>query len=300
MLNGLNGQNEKKLILGLVFSLVASSSASAQARQVSLRPVLKPGQENRYVINISVDTRVTPSGADGLATVVHKESTATVLLRGVASGKGDASSEAIVEAFTTRATLDGVDTSTPDTSLVGQKIEYDLDSQGRALRASFPQLAGKTGLAELLFSLARWVPSNEVSVGQTWGQSIAIDSLTGDYGYVAAPSIAEIPKSAAVSYKLSSLDGGMAIIDGAITLNQSGSCSLTTKQGRLDVTAIAAGKGNTRVEYDVNAGLIIAATTETSFEGRLMNMAPTREGEKLQPREGSIVETAKFSIKLVQ
>jgi hypothetical protein len=293
-------QNRKRLILGLSFSLLASTCASAQSRQVSLRPVLKPGQENRYVINILVDTRVTPSGVDGLATVVHKESTATVLLRGVASGNGDASSEGIVEAFTTRATLDGIDMTAPETALAGQKIEYDLDSQGRAIKASFPLPAGKTGLPELLFSLARWVPSNEVSVGQTWGQSIAIDSLTGDYGYMSAPGIAEIPKRASVSYKLSSLDGGIAVIDGAITLNQSGSCSLTTKQGRLNVTAIAAGKGNTRVEYDVNAGLIIAATTETSFEGRLVNIAPTREGEKLQPHEGSIVETAKFSIKLVQ
>lgn len=289
-------QNGKKMILGLVLLLIASSSASAQSRPVSLRPVLKPGQENRYVINISIDTRVNPSTADGLASVVHKESTATVLLRGVGAG----SSEAIIEAFTTQATLDGADLSAPEASLVGQKIEYELDSQGRAIRSSFPLAAGKTGLAELLFSLARWVPSNDVSVGQTWGQSIAIDSLAGDYGYVAAPSIAEIPKSATVSYRLSSLDGGSAVIDGAITLTQNGSCSLTTKQGKLNVTAVAAGKGNTRVEYDVNAGLIIAATTETSFEGRLMNMAPTRAGEKLQPHEGSIVETAKFSIKLVQ
>ena len=289
-------RNTKGLILGLVFSLMPSTSASAQARQVSLKPELKPGQENRYVISISVDTRVTPTGANGLATVVHKESTATVLLRGVASDKG----EAVVEAFTTRTTLDGADTSALETSLVGQKIEYQLDSQGRALRVSFPLAAGETGLAELLFSLARWVPSNDVSVGQTWGQSIAIDSLTGDYGYISAPSIAEIPKSATVSYRLSSLDGYKAVIDGAITLNQSGSCSLTTKQGRLNVTAIAEGKGSTRVEYDLSAGRIIAATTETAFEGRLINMAPTREGEKLQPREGSIVETAKFSIKLVQ
>jgi hypothetical protein len=293
-------RNTKAVILGLVFSLIASTSASAQARQVSLKPVLKPGQENRYAINISVDTRVTATGANGIASVIHKESTATVLLSGVASDRDNLLNEAIVEAFATRTTIDGVDASAPETSLVGQKIEYDLDSQGRAVRISSPAMAGETGLAELLFSLARWVPNNEVSVGQTWGQSIAIDSLAGDYGYIAAPSIAEIPKSATVSYRLLSLDGNKAVIDGVITLNQNGSCSLTTKQGRLNVTAIAEGKGSTRVEYDLSASRIIAATTETSFEGRLMNMAPTREGEKHQPREGSIVETAKFSIKLVQ
>ena len=293
-------RNGKKLILGLFFSLLASTYASAQSPQVSLKPALKPGQENRYVINISVDTRVTPSGADGLASVVHKETTATVLLTGVASDKGDIASEAIVEAFTTRATVDGVDTSTPGAPLAGRKIEYKLDSHGRAVRLSFPPTAGESGLAELLFSLATWMPSNEVSVGQTWGQSMAIDSLSGDYGYVAAPSIAEIPKRASVSYKLSSLEGDKAAIDGAIALNQSGSCLLTTKQSRLNVTATGNGKGITRVAYDVKAGIIIGATTETSFEGRLMNMAPTREGEKLQPREGAVIETAKFSIKLVQ
>ena len=292
-------RNTKGLILGLVFSLMASTSASAQARQVSLKPMLTPGQEIRYVINISLDTRVTPTGSKGLASIIHKESTATVLLRGVAAEKSDAAYEAEIEAFTTQTTLDGADLPQPFASPVGEKIEYGLDSQGRPTTVKFPALAGKSGLVELLLSLTRWVPSNEVSVGLRWGQSIAVDSLAGDYGYISAPSIAEIPKSAAVSYRLSSLDGNKAVIDGMIALNQSGSCSLTTKQGRLNVTAIAEGKGSTRVEFDLSAGRIIAATTETSFEGNLMNMAPTREGEKLQPREGSIVETAKFSIKLV-
>lgn len=293
-------QNAKRLILGLIFALLVSSSAGAQSRQVSLRPVLKPGQENRYVVNISIETRVTASGDDGLASLLTRESTATVLLRGVAGEKGNISNEAIIEAFTTRATLDGVETPIAEPSLVGQKIEYDLDSQGRATRSSFPLPAGRAGLAELLFSLARWIPSNDVSVGQTWGQAISIDSLSGDYGYVASPSIAEIPKRASVSYKLSSLEGDRAVIDGAITLNQSGSCLLTTKQSRLNVTAIGNGKGSTRVEYDLSASRVISATTETSFEGRLTHIAPTREGEKPQPREGSVVETAKFSIKLVQ
>lgn len=296
-------QKEKRLILGFIFSLLVSSSAGAQSREVSLRPVLKPGQENRYVVNISIETRVTASGDDGLASVLTRESSATVLLRGVAGEKGNVSTEAIIEALTTRATLDGVETPTAEPyepSPVGQKIAYDLDSQGRAIRSSFPLPAGRAGLAELLFSLARWVPSNDVSVGQSWGQAIAIDSLSGDYGYVAAPSIAEIPKRASVSYRLSSLEGDKAVIDGAIALNQSGSSLLTTKQSRLNVTATGNGKGSTRVEYDLSASRVISATTETSFEGRLIHIAPTREGEKPQPREGSVVETAKFSIKLVQ
>jgi hypothetical protein len=290
----------KQLILGSVISLIASTSAFAQARQVSLKPVLKPGQESRYSFNISVDTRVTPTGDQGLASVIHKETTTTVLLRGVASEKSEASYEAEIETFTSRTTLDGADVPDGLASPVGAKIEYSLDSLGRPTNVKFPMPAWKSGLTELLLSLARWVPSNEVSVGLTWGQSIAIDSLEGDYGYISSPSLAEIPKRAAVSYKLSSLDGDRAVIEGAITLNQNGSCSLTTKQGRLNVTTIAEGKGSTRVDYDVSAGQVIAATTETSFEGRLMNMAPTRAGEKHQPREGTVTETAKFSIKLVQ
>jgi carbon monoxide dehydrogenase subunit G len=293
-------KNTKALILGLVFSLLGSISASAQTRQVPLKPVLKPGQENRYVINISVDTRVTPSGANGIASVVRKETTATVLLRGVAGNSGNSSAEVLIEAFNARTTIDGVEAAEPEDSAAGKKIEYDLDEQGRATRVSFPPAAGKAGLAELLLSLARWTPSNEVSVGQSWGQSVAIESLSGDLGYIAAPSIGEIPKKVAVSYRLSSLDGNKAIIDGAIMLDQSGSSSLTTRKGRLNVAGVAEGKGNTRIEYDVAAAQIVSATTETSFEGRLMNMAPTREGEKPQPHEGSIVEKAKFSIKLVQ
>ena len=58
--------------------------------------------------------------------------------------------------------------------------------------------------------------------------------------------------------------------------------------------------GKTLIEYDVDASRIIAATTETSFEGRLSNTLPTREGEKPQPRESKLVETAKSSIKLIQ
>jgi hypothetical protein len=63
---------------------------------------------------------------------------------------------------------------------------------------------------------------------------------------------------------------------------------------------IAAGKGSALVEYDIAAQRIVAATTETSVEGRLANIPPAAKGAKLEPREGSVVETAKFSIKLVQ
>lgn len=290
----------KMITLVLLFTSIAAGAVNAQSGRVSLKPVLKPGDEARYVINTSADTRVTPSGPNGIASNVHKESAVTVLLRGAATDNGAPVVEAVIEQAAARTTVDGVDRPVSAASLIGQKIRYQLDSMGSTVSVSFPQAASETGLAELLFSLARWAPAAEVSVDQTWGQGAGGESLVGDYGYIAAPSIMEITKGATVSYRLSSVDNGKAVVDGAISFNQKGSSSLTTTEGRIDVTAIAAGKGKARVEFDVNANRILAATTDTSLEGRLLNMAPTREGEKLQPREGSVVETAKFSIKLLQ
>jgi hypothetical protein len=287
----------KKLTLVLFSALMAATIAGAQSGRVSLNPVLKPGQENRYIISASVDTHVSPAGANGVASNVHRETTATVLFRAVASEKGEPVGQAFIEAIATRTTVDGVDRPAPGSSLVGQKIEYQLDSQGRVTKVSLPQPASETGLAELIFSMTRWAPVGEVAVGQSWGQSG--ETIPGDYGYISAASISEIAKGATISYKLSAVDGDRAIINGAIALNQNGASSLTTRDGRINVTVIATGNGNTRVEYDVTAGRIVAATTESSLEGRLVTVAPKPAGEKLQPHEGSLVETAKFSVKLV-
>jgi|GEM_PF-2451487 len=287
----------KNVILILFSTLMAATTASAQSGRVSLNPSPKPGQENRYIIGASVDTHVAPAGVNGIASNVHRETTATVLVRAITNDKGEPANEAVIEAISTRTTVDGVDRPAPKSSLVGQKFEYNLDSQGRATRASLPDSASETGLAELIFSLTRWAPAGEVSVGQSWGASG--QSISGDYGYISAAAIAEIPKGATISYKLSSVDGDRAIIDGAIALKQNGASSLTTKDGNTNVTVIATGNGSTRVEYDVTAGRIVAATTESSLEGRVVTMAPKPAGEKLQPHEGSLVETAKFSVKLV-
>ena len=286
-----------KKILLLLAVLIAATTAGAQSRRVSLKPALKPGQENRYIFTASVDTHVSPTGANGIASDVHRETTATVLFRSAADEKGDPVNEAIVEAITTRATLDGIDRPTTGSALVGQKIEYRVDSLGRVLKVSFPQAAAETGVAELIFSLTRWSPASEVSVGQIWGQGGG--NLPGDYGYISADTFSEIAKGAATSYKLSAIDGDKATIDGAIALNQRGSSSLTTKEGRINIAVTAGGTGRTRIEFDVTGSRIITATTESSFEGRLATIAPKQGGEKLTPREGSLVETAKFSVKLV-
>jgi hypothetical protein len=288
----------KKLTLVLFSTLMAATAASAQSGGVSLNPLLKPGQENRYIISASVDTHVSSSGANGVSSNVHKETTATVLFRAVTSDKGDPANEAVIEAITTRTTVDGVDRPAPGRSLVGQKLEYQLDLRGRVTKVSLPQPASETGLPELIFSMTRWAPPGEVAVGQRWGQNG--ENVPGDYGYISAAGISEIGKGATISYRLSAVDGDRAIVDGAIALNQNGTSLLTTKDGRINVSVIATGIGSTRVEYDVTASRIVAATTESSLEGRVVTIAPKPAGEKLQPHEGTVVETAKFSVKLVQ
>jgi hypothetical protein len=185
-------------------------------------------------------------------------------------------------------------------SLVGQKIEFVLDASGRVAKCSIPQKAVDAGLAELIFSLTSWIPSVDVSVGQSWGASDGTSAVAGEYGYISTTRIADISKGAITVYKLTGVDNSKAVIEGAIALNQSGASVLTTRDGRMNVNVLAAGKGTTRVEYDVEGGRIINATTDTTLEGRLVNVAPTREGEKMQPREGALVETSKFSIKLIQ
>jgi len=282
-----------KIAFVILFLLSTAATAAAQFAPVSLKPVLKPGQENRYIVNASVDLRVSPTGTNGIAANVHKEITATVLFRTT----DDGANEAIIEAIATKATVDGVDKPTSGNSLVGQKIEYKLDSVGRPGKVTMPQAASEAGLAEIALSLTTWSPATEVSVGQTWGQQG--ESLLGDFGLISAPSFSEILKGTSISYKLSAVEDNKAIIDGTLSLTPNGTSLLTTKEGRINVGVVATANGSTRIEYDVNAGRIIAATTESSLEGRLASTPPKPAGEKLQPREGSVVETTRYSVKLV-
>lgn len=287
-------------ILFLLFAITTVITASAQVGRVSLRPVFKPGQEYRYVINGSVDTHVTPAGPNGIASTIHRETVATVVIRAVAGDKGTLTNEAVIEAITTRTTVDGVERPAAGNSLAGQKIEYRLDSEDNLMKVRLPETAPETGLPQLLFSLGRWAPPSEVAVGQTWGQGPGTENLAGNFEYIGLTTIAEISKRAAIAYKLASVNGSTALIEGAITLSQSGLSLLTTKDARIDVVVIASGSGRTTIEFDVAASRIISITTETSIEGRLSNTLPKAEGEKLQPRESKVVETAKTSVKLMQ
>ena len=279
--------------------LMIAGRASAQTERVSIKPNAKPGQEDRYQVNASVRTTVTAKGASGIASDVEREIAATIIVRTGVSEKGGVIHEATIESINSRAAVDGAGNKSDADSLVGQKIEFVLDNLGRVAKCTMPQKAVEAGLAELIFSLTSWIPSAEVSVGQSWGSATGND-IAGDYGYIWSNRISDISRGATTTYKLAGLDGGKAIIEGEIALNQSGASLLTTKDGRMNVNVIAAGKGTTRVEYDVKTSRIINATTDTTLEGRLAHIAPTREGEKMQPREGSLVETSRFSIKLMQ
>ncbi|HXG64683.1 MAG TPA: hypothetical protein VNO70_06220, partial [Blastocatellia bacterium] len=119
-------------------------------------------------------------------------------------------------------------------------------------------------------------------------------------GPVFAEGISEIGKVATTVYNLSSVNGNVASINGDIALQQSGAAQVLSSEGEINVNVVGTGAGRTRFEYDTAESRIIRGETEIRFEGRLANIPPADEGEKLQPRKGSVVETAKYSIRLAQ
>jgi hypothetical protein len=328
-----------KVFAMLVALCIASINASAQ--NVSLRPILKPGQEARYSLSGSVETQITPTGANGIGGAERRELSATLLLRaGIAAppisdpqtlqnlgrsvqgntvaGMGLPYSsekyiyqsnlpgqskdliyyEATIEAFEARATVNGVDSSANVKGAIGQKIGFALDPAGRIVRCVAPMEAARTGLLDLLFSTLGWAPAQPLAVGQTWEAPFAHD-LPG-YGYVSAAGLSSVPKTAKTAYTFAALNDNRAVVDGAITLNQPGASMIDIPAARMKVNLLAAGSGTTRIEYNVTTDRLASAVTESTLKGRVVNIQPTRAGEKMQPREGALAETAKFTIKLVQ
>lgn len=313
--------------------LLASVSALAQSGGVSLRPILKPGQEARYRLIAEVNTEITAAGANGISGTQSRELNATVLLRaGVAApqlaaqsagataataGHGspytretftsDASAaagdlvyyEAVVEMLDARLKVNGADTSRIFQNGVGKKIEFALDSNNRVVKCVIPVEAAKAGLAELLFSMLDWAPAAAVEVGQTWGGGSASDSPASHYGYISAAALSDVPKAAQAVYKLSAVNGGQAVIEGVLALRQEGATRLAIPAAQTEVNLSGAGDGTTRVEYDVAGNRIVSAVSESLLKGRVVNIPPTRAGEPMQPREGALTETAKFSIQLL-
>lgn len=278
------------IILILLVMLMPLTSAAAQER-IKLGPTFKPDQQARYIITAQVDQIITPTGGDGISSNVHREFTATVLVRTVGvDDKGIITQEATIEEVAYRDLIDGKDRPSSENALVGQSVDLTFTGPGNLLKASIPQQAADLGLADVLVSLLRWFPpGHDVSTGQNW-----ISTQPAIY----SGGRSEIGRSLSTFYKLVSVESGTAVISGVITLNHSGSARVSTINGPLDVNAIGAGKGSTRFEYDLAGNRMLKGETEIRFEGRLANITPTADGEKSRSREGSFVETAKFTIRI--
>jgi hypothetical protein len=274
--------------LALLTLLIFAVTAVAQDR-VSLRPGFKAGDESRYVINASVETTVTPKGPDGIGGTSRGELTATVLVRTLSLSDGEVNQEALVEAISFSA---GKGTGVSTKEVAGKKIEFAIGPTGYLTKGSIPDSRGYQALADLLFSTARWRPAGEVSVGGAW------DAL--GLGHLYTDRLSEIPMGATTIYKLVSLAKGIASIEGKVTLTQNGSSIFDAGKGLINVSVIASGSGMTKAEVDVSTGRVISGATESRVEGAIVNIQPTAAGEKMQPREGTLVETSRFSIKLIQ
>lgn len=275
-----------------LLAVVMYAAAALAQDRVSLRPSFKAGDESRYAISASVETTVTPKGPDGIGGTSRGELTATVLVRTLSlNDAGEASQEALVEAISFNSGNGGVVNPPGANEVAGKKIEFTIAPSGYLSRCSIPESRGYLALADLLFSTARWRPAGEVAAGGSW-EAIG-------RGHLYTDRLSEISMGANTVYKLASLAKGIASIEGAITLNQNGSSVFNAGAGFINVSVIASGKGTAHVDVDVNTGRVIGGATESRVEGTLINIQPTAAGEKMQPREGSLVETSKFSIKLI-
>jgi hypothetical protein len=278
-----------------LLALVMYAAVATAQDRVSLRPIFKVGDQSRYIIKASVETIITPKGSDGLGGTSRGELSATVAVRTISLGaEGEVNQEAVVEAisFSSSVGKGGVVSPPSPNEIAGRTIEFAMTPSGRLLRCSIPESPGYLTLADLLFSVARWYPAGEVAVGESW-EAIG-------QGHMYTARLSEISTGARTVYKLASSTKGVASIDGAVTLTQSGSSVFNAGGGLINVSVIASGKGTTHIDWDVSVGHIIGGSTESRVEGTLVNIQPTAASEKMHTREGSLVETSTFSIKLIQ
>jgi hypothetical protein len=275
------------LILMIFFGTVAN----AQDR-VSLRPGFNAGEETRYTVSALVETIVTPKGPGGIGGNSRGQLTATISLRVVAVKEGAIEQEAMVEAISFSLSKAGSSGGSDSKDVAGKKIEFTTTPTGQVSKCIIPNSPGYIALADLLFSSFRWYPTADVVVGGTWE--------TVGRGNLFTERLSEAAMSATTLYKLAALSKGVATIDGAVTLSQSGSSVFNPGGGSVNVSVIASGKGSAHIDMDVSAGRLISGITENRVEGTIINIQPTAAGEKMNPREGSLVEISKFSIKLIQ
>jgi hypothetical protein len=278
-----------RALLTITVMCLIEASAAAQGR-TSLKPVFKEGQQDRYRISAVVETIVTPAGSDGLSSNLRRELSAVVFVRTARVGEnGEADREAIIEESLLRVTENGVERKSPQIASKS-KIEFTLNLAGGLLKCSLPQEGG--ALAEILFALTGWYPHEEVAVGDSWRAS--------GQGPFYSSALSEISKGATTAYRLASMSDDVAAIEGAVSLNQSGASLLTTKEGPLNVNVIAKGSGTTRFEYDAIEGRLLGGRSESRFEGKLAHIEPSAAGQKMRSREGTLIETTRFSISVVR
>jgi hypothetical protein len=277
-------------VIFILFVILATAASATAQERIKLGPVFKPDQQARYIITSQLDQLITPTGGEGISSYVQREFSATVLLRTIGvDDKGVITQEALVENISYRDLVDGKERPSTNDAIVGQSVELQFTGRGNLLKASIPQKAADLGLADVLVSLLRWFPGEDVSRGQSWMSSqpaVYSSERTG------------IGRSQETTYKLVSIEGSTAVVDGAITLNHAGSGRVTTINGPLDVNAVGAGKGSTRLQYDLAGNRMLSGETEIRFEGRLANIIPSANGEKSRRRDGSFIETAKFTIRI--
>ncbi|HWP45340.1 MAG TPA: hypothetical protein VNO14_19005 [Blastocatellia bacterium] len=282
----------KNAFSSLLLILLTSMLAQAGDGPFRLRPGFRPGDESRYLIKASVTTSVSPRGENGLSASLSKEVTATILLRTVAVGEqGEVSQEAIIEAVSSSAVKDGVETASNGDALAGKKIEFTFNSAGQLLKCSIPVQSAELGLADAVFALVRWFPLEGAAIGDTW--------KAPGQGPVYADRLSDIAKNSTTEYRLLEVDEDTALIEGTVTLSQSGASVIPAGRERLNVNVAASGGGKTRFSYNISSHRITGGATETRLEGRLANILPSEAGGKLLSREGALVETARFSIKLL-
>jgi len=275
----------------LIFLFLFSCLVANAQDRVSIKPGFKAGDEKRYIVNAYVETNVTPKGANGIGGSSRGELAATVSMRVLSVKDGQIEQEAVVEAISFTSNRAGSTATWESKESPGKKIEFGITPSGQLLKCVIPDSPGYLALADLLFSVFRWYPRDEVNVGGTWEAA--------GRGSLFTERLSDATMNASTTFKLSTISKGLASIDGAITLQQSGSSIFNPGRGNINVSVIANGKGSSHVDVDVGAGRLIESTTESRVEGTLVNIQPTAAGEKMNPREGSLVEISKFSIKLI-
>lgn len=283
----------KSVSIALILTLACAALAVAQS-SVSLRPIFKTGDESRYTISALVDTNVAPSGSPGLQGNSRRELNVTILIRTVSvSESGDADLEATVEAISFKSTSNIGGPQPPATSdIAGKTIMLKLSPAGQLSKCTLPQSQPYQVVLDLILSLARWYPAREIAVGESW--------QSDGQGPVYSAELSPISKRATTSYRLASAEEGTASIEGAVTLSGKGTSAVNPGMSAADVGVVADGSGTARFEVDIATGRLLSGTTESRIEGSLANTHASGEGGKPERRTGSLIEIAKFSIKLVK